>query len=268
MTRKLLHIAGTTGLTLAILAGISFMANTASAASGAELLTRSWSHEGIFGSYDKAAARRGLDIYRNTCAGCHSLDLVTYRTLVDIGLTEEEAKEIASEAYFEDALDEDGYPMERPGILADHFMAPFPNEVAARASNNGAYPPDLSLITKARADGVNYLYSLLLGYTDLDEHPDAAPEDFELMDGMSFNAYFPDHQIAMGQPLFEEDYDNADGEPATLEESAADIAVFLAWAAEPKLDERKTLGAKVMIFLFLFTILAWFTNRRVWRDVK
>lgn len=275
MIKNLVHIAATTALTLVIFAGISFLANRASAASEIELMNRAWPHEGIFGSYDKEAARRGLNIYLENCSGCHSLDYVTYRTLADIGLSEDEVKEIAANAYFMDALDEYGEPMERSGITADFFQAPFANEVAARASNNGSLPPDLSLITKARMDGSNYVYSLLNGYLDFDDYPTGAPEGFDLMDDMTYNTYFTDHQIAMAAPLYPvgcDDYeDDADYKACgvkSVEAQAADVVEFLSWAAEPHLEARKTLGAKVMMFLLLFGVLAYFTNRRVWKDVK
>ena len=156
-----------------------------------------WPFEGVFGTVDRQAAQRGLQVYREVCAACHSLKRVNYRNLVDIGFSEAEAKAIAKEATFTDGPNDDGDMFERPGRLSDPFVSPYPSVEAARAANNGSYPPDLSLIVKARVDGANYLYSLLTGYRE-------APEGFEMLDGLYYNEYFPNHQIAMPQPLSED----------------------------------------------------------------
>ena len=244
------------------LAGAGLAADGAHAAgSGVELLSKTWSHDGVFGKFDKAAAQRGFQVYREVCAGCHSLDFVAFRNLRDLGFSEDEVKAVAAEYEVTDGPDDEGEMFERPGKPFDYLPAPYPNENAARAANGGAYPPDLSLIAKARADGTNYVYSLLQGYSD------EPPAGIEVSEGMSYNAYFPGHQIAMAQPLYEEGVEYSDGTAATLEQHATDIATFLTWTAEPKLEERKGMGLKVMIFLVILTGLFYATKRKIWSDL-
>jgi ubiquinol-cytochrome c reductase cytochrome c1 subunit len=243
------------------LAGCGAVAIEAKAAGEAEpLLEKSWPHEGPFGKFDKAAAQRGFQIYREVCAGCHSLSFIAFRNLEDLGFSEDEVKALAEEYTVADGPNDEGDMFERPGRPADRIPSPYPNEQAARAANGGAYPPDLSLMTKARANGANYVYSLMLGY----EEP---PTDVEIAEGMNYNAYFPGHQIAMAQPLFEDAVVYADDAPTTLEQHAADIATFLTWTAEPKLEERKGTGLKVMIFLVILTGLFYATKRKIWSDL-
>jgi len=243
-------------------AGTGLISGGAHAAGGAvDLLHKDWPHGGVFGKFDKAAAQRGFQVYREVCAGCHSLDFVAFRNLADLGFSENEVKALAAEYTVTDGPDDEGEMFERPGKPFDYLPAPFANENAARASNGGAYPPDLSLITKARPNGTDYIYSLLQGYGD------EPPADVELGEGMSYNAYFPGHQIAMAQPLYEEAVDYADGTAATLEQHAIDIATFLTWTAEPKLEERKGMGLKVMIFLVILTGLFYATKRKIWSDL-
>lgn len=243
-------------------AGVGLAAQPASAAGEAvELLQKDWPHEGIFGKYDKAAAQRGLQVYREVCAGCHGLSFIAFRNFADLGFSEDEVKALAEEYTVTDGPDDLGDMFERPGKPFDRVPSPFPNENAARASNGGAYPLDLSLIAKARADGTNYVYSLTLGYSD------EPPADIEIGEGMNYNAYFPGHQIAMAQPLYEESVEYADGTPATLEQHATDVATFLTWAAEPKLEERKGMGLKVMLFLVILTGLFYATKRKIWSDL-
>ena len=245
-----------------LLAGTGFAIDGARAAGAAvELLHKAWPHDGVFGKFDKAAAQRGFQVYREVCAGCHSLEFVAFRNLQDLGFSEDEVKALAAEYDVTDGPDDEGEMFERPGKPFDYLPSPYPNENAARAANGGAYPPDLSLIAKARANGTNYVYSLLQGY---EEEP---PADVEIGDGMSYNAYFPGHQIAMAQPLYEDGVEYADGTEATLEQHSSDIATFLTWAAEPKLEERKGMGLKVMIFLVILTGLFYATKRKVWADL-
>jgi ubiquinol-cytochrome c reductase cytochrome c1 subunit len=225
-----------------------------------DLLEKAWPHDGVFGAFDKSAAQRGLQVYREICAGCHSLKYVAFRNFADLGFSEDEVKALAAEYEVEDGPDDDGEMFMRPGRPADRVPSPYPNENAARAANGGAYPPDLSLIAKARPNGTNYVYSLLQGYED-------APSDFEVGEGMNYNAYYPGHQIAMAQPLYEEAVDYADGTPATLEQHASDLAIFLTWTAEPKLEERKGMGLKVMMFLVILTGLFYATKRKIWSDL-
>ncbi len=245
-----------------LLAGTGLAADGARAAGeSVELLHKAWSHDGVFGKFDKASAQRGFQIYREVCAACHSLDFVAFRNLADLGFSEDEVKALAAEYEVPDGPDDEGEMFERPAKPFDYLPAPYPNENAARAANGGAYPPDLSLIAKARPNGTNYVYSLLQGYSD------EPPAGVEVSDGMSYNAYFPGHQIAMAQPLYEDGVEYADGTPATLEQHAADIATFLTWTAEPKLEERKGMGLKVMIFLVILTGLFYATKRKIWSDL-
>jgi len=220
-----------------------------------------WPFEGVFGKYDRGSLRRGLEVYLNSCSFCHSLRYVAYRNLTEIGLTEHEAKEIAARSSVPDGPNEFGEMFTRQAILSDRFVPPFPNEQAARFANGGALPPDLSLMVKARKRGASYLFSLMTGYEDF------PPEDVELAPGMMYNPYFAGGQIAMPPPLFEGLIANAEGAPATVEEMAHDVTQFLAWAAEPKLEARKSMGLRVMIFLVILTGLFIAVKRRVWSSV-
>lgn len=246
--------------TLAALA-FGFVAASPAAASDVEHPeSQSWPHDGPFGTYDKAALQRGLQVFTEVCAGCHGVRLLAYRNLVEIDWSEAEAKAYAAEYEVEDGPDDEGEMFMRPAILADRFVLPFANGNAARAANNGALPPDLSLIVKARGGGEDYLYALLTGYGE-------APEGVELSEGMNFNPYFPGHKIAMPPPIFEDGVEYSDGTAATVAQQARDVTQFLTWAAEPKLDERHNLGFKVMLFLILITVMLYFVKRRVWSDL-
>ena len=222
--------------------------------------TQSWSFNGFFGSFDQAQLKRGHVIYKDVCAGCHAMSLLAYRDLQDIGYTEDEVKAFAAEVQVQDGPDDAGEMFERPGRPSDRFKAPFPNEQAARAGNNGALPPDLSLIAKARAgagflghDGADYLHSLMVGYEE-------APAGVTMPEGMYYNHAFKGHQIAMPPPL-------SDSEEASLDQQAQDISVFLTWAAEGNLEERHRTGIKAILFLVIFTLLVYATKRKVWANV-
>jgi cytochrome c1 len=226
-----------------------------------EPLERDWPHIGLFGTYDRAALQRGYRVYKDVCSACHSLKYISFRNLIEIGFTEAEAKAVASEFSFEAGPSEEtGEMFDRAGLLSDTFPRPYANDAEARLSNNGALPPDLSLMAKAREDGTNYVFSLLVGYEE-------APDDFDLTDGMNYNHYFAGLQIAMPQPLFEDMVEYRDGTPATVEQMAADVTQFLAWTAEPSLEPRHRMGFQVMVFLILLTILLYFVKRKVWADV-
>ncbi|HKP24355.1 MAG TPA: cytochrome c1 [Dongiaceae bacterium] len=225
-----------------------------------EVRTQTWSFNGFFGSFDQAQLKRGHVIYKDVCSGCHSMHLLAYRDLQDIGYTEDEVKAFAAEVQVEDGPDDTGEMFERPGKPSDRFKSPFANEQAARAGNNGALPPDLSLIAKARAgagflgyDGADYIHSLLTGY----EEP---PAGVTVPEGMHYNKAFKGHQVAMPPPL-------SDSEEASLDQQAQDIAVFLTWAAEGNLEERHRTGIKAILFLVIFTLLAYATKRKVWASV-
>lgn len=244
-------------------AGIAGIATTGAQAAGpaVDLLERDWSFEGMFGSFDKASAQRGFQVYREVCASCHGLKYVAFRTLADIGYDEDMVKAFAAEYTVVDGPDDNGDMFERPGVASDYIPSPYPNAKAAAAANGGKAPPDLSLITKARPDGVNYVYSLMQGYAD------EPPAGVDIPDGGNYNAYFPGHVIAMPQILYGEDVEYMDGTPATLEQQSADIAQFLHWAAEPKLEERKSTGLASMIFLVIFTGIFFAYKKRVWADL-
>ena len=247
-------------LVLGFGSGVLSPVGTATAAEGVAIPAQEWSHSGIFGTYDRAAAQRGLQVYRASCAACHSLDRIAFRNLADLGYSEDEIKAMAAEATVIDGPDDDGEMFEREGLASDYFPAPFPNSKAAAAANGGAVPPDLSLMAKARFGGADYIYALLVGYED-------PPADFEMLEGLSYNAYFPGHQIAMAPPLFEGGVEYADGTEATVEQMAHDVAVFLSWTAEPEMEERKQTGLKVILFLLVLTGLLYAVKRKVWADI-
>lgn len=252
-------------LIIATLAAAGLFAAASTAAQAAEgntaLVEQDWTWQGVFGHYDEAQLQRGWQVYRDVCSSCHGMHLVRYRNLTEIGFTEDEVKEIAANYEVEDGPDDTGEMFMRPATPADRLVEPFPNEQAARFANGGAYPVDLSLVAKAREHGADYLYTLLTHY----EEP---PEDVELMPGMYYNTAFPGHQIAMPQMIFDDsvyyDDENAD---TSKEAIATDVSAFLMWAAEPKLEDRKSMGLKVMIFLVVLTALFYALKRRVWSDV-
>ncbi|MCC7260755.1 MAG: cytochrome c1 [Alphaproteobacteria bacterium] len=220
-----------------------------------------WPFDGMTGTVDRQAAQRGFQVYKEVCASCHSLHRVAYRQLADIGFSEEEIKAIAAEANVADGPNDAGEMFERPARPSDRFAAPFANQEAARASNNGAYPPDLDLIIKSRHDGANYVYSLLTGYGE-------APHDVTLAEGMNYNPYFPGHQIAMPAPLTDDRVTYQDGTAATIDQMARDVVVFMQWAAEPEMEHRKAMGLKVLGFLLVMSVFLYIAKGIVWRDVK
>ena len=219
-----------------------------------------WTFDGLFGSFDRAALRRGFQVYTEVCAVCHSLRLVHYRNLTAIGFSEDQVKAIAAEVEVTDGPDAEGEMFDRPARPSDRFVSPFANDNAARAANNGALPPDLSLVTKSRIGGPDYIHGLMVGYRE-------APAEMEMSEGMDYNAYFPGHQIAMPAPLSDELVEYADGTEATVGQMAKDVTQFLVWAAEPELEERKRMGVKVVLFLVLLTGMLYAVKRAIWSDV-
>lgn len=248
------------GLTLAL--GLLSGGTTSAAAAEMEvsLPDLDWSFDGLFGTFDRASLQRGYQVYEQVCASCHSMDLLAYRNLRQIGFTEDEVKAIAAQHTVTDGPDDNGEMFERAAVPSDRMVAPFPNDNAARAANNGALPPDLSVVAKARFGGADYLYALLVGYEE-------APGDFQLAPGMHYNAYFPGHAIAMPQPLWGDDVEYADGTEATIDQESRDVAAFLMWAAEPNLEARKQMGVKVILFLLVLTGLLYAVKRKVWADL-
>lgn len=219
-----------------------------------------WPQAGPFGVFDRPALQRGYQVYKEVCAACHSMRLLSYRNLQDIGFSEDQVKAIAAQDQVA-VIDDNGDAATRPGLPSDPFHSPFPNESAARASNGGALPPDLSLMAKARKDGTNYLAALLTGFSE-------PPADVKMADGKYYNEYFPGHQIGMPPPLTADQVTYEDGTAATVPQMAHDVATFLSWAAEPKLEERKRLGLKVMAFLAVLSVLTYLCYRRVRRRVQ
>jgi ubiquinol-cytochrome c reductase cytochrome c1 subunit len=221
-----------------------------------------WSFNSIFGTYDEAALKRGFQVYHDVCTACHSLNLVSYRHLAGIGLGEEEIKAVAAGVQVTDGPNDEGEMFERAGLPSDRFKAPFPNEQAARAANNGAFPPDLSLMCKARIGGPDYVHAILIGYQE-------PPTGFQLNEGMNYNAYFAAgaHQIAMPPPLSDGAVTYADGTEATVPQMALDVTNFLCWTAEPNLNQRHQMGVGVMLFLIVLTACLYAVYRKVWSDL-
>lgn len=220
-----------------------------------------WQFDGMFGTVDRASAQRGFQVYKEVCAACHGLDHVAYRNLMDLGFSEGEVKTIAAGYSVQDGPNDEGDMFERPALPSDRFVNPYANEKAARATNGGAFPPDLSLIVKARHDGGNYLYSLLTGYED-------APEGHAISAGQYYNPYFPGGNIAMPPPLMNDLITYQDGTNASTEQMAKDVTNFLQWAAEPEMEQRKRMGIKVLVFLAIMTVMFYIAKQRIWSDVK
>ena len=241
----------------------------------------SWSFAGPFGKFDRGALQRGYKVYKEVCSTCHSMSLIHFRNLADVGgpgFSAAQALAVASEIKVQDGPNDAGDMFERPGRLADPFPKPFPNENAARAANGGAYPPDLSLMAKARnydrgfpqfvfdfftqfqEKGPNYIDALLQGYVD------PAPKDFALPPGAYYNKYFPGHAIKMPKPISDDQVTYDDGTPQKVENYAKDVSTFLMWTAEPHLEARKRIGLQVMVFLIIFAFLMYFTKKKVWAN--
>lgn len=219
-----------------------------------------WSFSGPFGTYDKAALQRGYKVYSEVCAACHAMKRVHFRNLEDLGYNEGQIKNIASNYTVMDGPDSEGEMFERPARLSDPFPSPYPNKEAAKAAN-GAYPPDLSLITKARAHGADYIHALLTGYDD------AAHHGMTLSEGQYWNKYMSGHIIAMAPPLSDGQIAYEDGSPQTLDQYSKDVSHFLTWAAEPEMEHRKRLGIQVLLFLLVFTGIMYGVKKKIWSDV-
>lgn len=226
---------------------------------------RSWHFQGPFGTYDRAAAQRGYQVYAEVCAACHSLSLLAYRNLMELGLTDNQVKGLIKDIVVPD-LNDDGQPIERPARLSDRFRKPFPNEAAAAAANNGKAPPDLSVIVKAREGGADYIYALLTGYVPFDKLTPAQVKEFSVNKDDNFNTYFPGHKIAMAPPLADDKVTYADGTKATVGQEASDVTEFLAWASEPYMEDRKRTGVRVILFLLALAGLMYAVKRQVWSD--
>ena len=243
-----------------LVAGLLSPAHAAGEAKHPEAI--GWSFNGPTGTFDRNALRRGFQVYKEVCASCHGLSQVSFRNLSQDGgpeFSEAEVKAIAAEYTVEDGPDSYGDMFERPALPKDRFVEPYPNENAGRAANGGAYPPDLSLITKARSGGADYIHALLTGYSE-------APEGVEMRPGLYYNPYMPGGKIAMPSPLLEDIIEYGDGTPATVEQMSSDVVQFLTLAAEPELEARKRTGIMVLIYLTIFAGLMYFSMRKIWAD--
>ena len=220
-----------------------------------------WSFDGAFGKFDKPSIQRGLQVYKEVCSACHSLKRVAFRSLQDVGFSEAEVKSFAAGYQIHDGPNDMGEMFDRPGLPSDRFPLVYPNEKAARAANNGAYPPDQSLLVKAREDGANYIYSLLTGYGE------TPPEGVVVAEGTHYNPYMPGGVIKMAAPLHEDGVTYQDGTKATVDQQARDVVNFLQWAAEPEMETRKRMGIHVILFLTGMTAFFYVVKKRIWSDL-
>jgi len=220
-----------------------------------------WTHNGLIDSLDHSSIRRGYEVYKQVCAACHSMQYMAYRNLIGVTHTEDEAKAEAEDIMVTDGPNDEGEMFQRPGKLSDYFPAPYANDEAARAANNGALPPDLTYITSARHGGEDYLFHLLTGYCD-------PPAGVKLADGQYYNPYFPGGAISMAQALYNEIIEYEDGTPATQSQLAKDVATFLKWSAEPEHDTRKLMIIKTLMIFSVLISTAYYMKRRSWSSLK
>ena len=234
------------------------------AAENNSLLKQDWSFKSFFGKFDRASLQRGYQVYTEVCASCHSMKYLSYRNLAEKGgpeFSEEEAKNFASQFEVIDGPNSEGEMFTRAAKLSDKFVKPYKNVQEAMASNGGAYPPDMSVLLKARSGGADYIYSLLLGYED-------PPSGIILDDGVYYNAFMYGNNIKMPNPLSEGLIEYNDGTLATEEQMAKDVVTFMAWAAEPHLEARHKIGFKAIIYLIIITILVYFSMKKLWSRVE
>jgi len=229
-----------------------------------EYLKTDWTFKGLFGKFDRASLQRGYQVYTEVCAACHSMKYLSYRNLSEKGGPEfsvAQAKAIAASFEVTDGPNADGEMFQRPGKLSDKFVMPYENVKAAEAANGGAYPPDMSVLVKARGGGVDYIYSLLQGYEE-------APSGMVLDDGVHYNKYMYGNKIKMSAPLSDGIVEYSDGTNASVEQMSKDVTTFLMWAAEPSLEARHQIGFKAIVYLIILTILVYFSMKRIWSRVK
>ena len=250
--------------TLIIALPIIFFQNQSISAETPKLLKTDWTFKGLFGKYDRASLQRGYQVYTEVCAACHSMQYLSYRNLAESGgpeFTEEQAKAIASSFEVLDGPNSDGEMFTRPAKLSDKFVKPYENVEASKAANGGAYPPDMSVLAKARKGGADYIYSLLLGYED-------PPADIKLDDGVYYNKYMYGNKIKMSAPLSDGLVEYNDGTEATEEQMAKDITTFLMWSAEPHLETRHKTGFRVIVYLIILSVLVYLTMKKIWSRVE
>tara|TARA_B100001057_G_scaffold436748_1_gene468043 strand:- start:1994 stop:2773 length:780 start_codon:yes stop_codon:yes gene_type:complete len=245
-----------------------FFLITSSVVSPAEksekLLTADWTFKGPFGKFDRASLQRGYQVYQEVCASCHSLKYMSYRNLSEEGGPEfsvQEAKAIAANFEILDGPNPEGEMFNRPARLSDKFAMPYSNEEEAKAANGGAYPPDMSVLVKARKGGADYVYSVLLGYED-------PPEGMKLDDGVYYNKYMYGNKIKMPLPLSEGLVEYTDGTNATEQQMAKDVVGFLMWTAEPHLEKRHKIGFRAIIYLIILSILVYFSMKKIWSRIE
>ena len=229
-----------------------------------EFLKTDWTFKGLFGKFDRASLQRGYQVYTEVCAACHSMKYLSYRNLSEKGGPEfsvAQAKAIAASFEVTDGPNADGEMFQRPGKLSDKFVMPYENVKAAEAANGGAYPPDMSVLVKARGGGVDYIYSLLQGYEE-------APSGMILDDGVHYNKYMYGNKIKMSAPLSDGIIEYSDGTNPSVEQMSKDVTTFLMWAAEPSLEARHQMGFKAIVYLIILTILVYFSMKRIWSRVK
>ena len=238
--------------------------NNSIAAEKVEYLKTDWSFKGLFGKFDRGALQRGYQVYTEVCSSCHSMKYLSYRNLAEKGgpeFSEAQAKAIAASFEVKDGPNADGEMFTRPGKLSDKFVMPYENVKAAQAANGGAYPPDMSVLVKARGGGVDYIYSLLQGYED-------PPDGFILDDGVYYNKYMYGNKIKMSNQLSDGLVEYADGTNATVEQMSKDVTTFLMWTAEPHLEARHQMGFKAIVYLIILTILVYFSMKRIWSRIE
>ncbi len=272
-------------LKAAAVALVAFASAPAFAAGAAHTPTKEqWTFSGMFGHYDRAQLQRGFKVFREVCASCHGMELLSFRNLQEPGgpqFSEGQVQMLAAEYQIQDGPGEDGEMFDRPGRPSDRWPSPYANEQAARGSNGGALPPDFSVLAKARTyergftngyilwdlitqyqeHGADYIHSLLVGYNE------TPPGGEEGQPGLHYNPYFPGGWIAMPMPIADDQVEYTDGTPTTVDQYSRDVTAFMMWAAEPHLEARKALGFKIMIFLIVFAGLLYFTKKKVWREV-
>ncbi len=241
--------------------GLSVKSNSAEKI---EYLTTDWSFKGLFGKFDRGALQRGYQVYTEVCSSCHSMKYLSYRNLAEKGGPEfsiAEAKAIAASFEVTDGPNDDGEMFTRPGKLSDKFVMPYDNVKAAQAANGGAYPPDMSVLVKARGGGVDYIYSLLQGYED-------PPVGMNLDDGVYYNKYMYGNKIKMANQLSDGLVEYGDGTTASVEQMSKDVTTFLMWAAEPHLESRHQMGFKAIVYLIILTILVYFSMKKIWSRIE
>ena len=247
-----------------LILSLLFFQNHSISAETPKLLKTDWTFKGLFGKYDRASLQRGYQVYTEVCAACHSMQYLSYRNLAEPGgpeFTENEAKFIAASFEVLDGPNNDGEMFTRPAKLSDKFVMPYDNVEAAKAANGGAYPPDMSVLAKARKGGADYIYSLLLGYDD-------PPADIKLDDGVYYNKFMYGNKIKMPIPLSDGLVEYSDGTEATEEQMAKDVTTFLMWSAEPHLETRHKTGFRVIVYLIILSILVYLTMKKIWSRVE